>query len=120
MAKRKPRVLDRREIGMYLSKGKAGCHVHLLYEVFYSDGTTKLERGHTIFAQPGLRDLNPWMMKSKAEKKFQKLTYRPDLSAIMDMMVIGWERLSSACYSADRHTEEPVKIKMVSKRKKRG
>lgn len=115
MAKRKPREIDRREIGMFIGKGKGGPYVHLLYEVRYSDGTEKVERGHSVFAWAGLRDCNPWMMKSKDEKELQKKLYRPDLSAVMDMMVIGYERMESACLHADRHKKETRK-----KGKKRG
>lgn len=97
---------------MFVSKGKAGPWAHLLYEVRYSDGTTKTERGAAVHAWPGLRDCNPWMVP-KSQKELQKLQYRPDLGTIIEMVVIGCERISSACYSVD--TYKPKK-----KGKKRG
>lgn len=117
MAKRKPKVVRATDVGLLVSKGAGGFHVHQLYDVRYSDGTSETIRGNTVFAWPGLRDLNKWMVP-KEEQELQKKLYRPDLSCILQMVHVAWERLSSACYEADTFKDKPHGRSTKSNRRK--
>jgi hypothetical protein len=111
------REIDRRELGLFVGYGKAGPYVRQVYQVYFSDGTDKVEKGHAIFAWAGMRELNPHLVPKK-EKALQKLLYRPDLDITLRMVHEAWDTLSGACWRADNPEEKPHGRSTKSNRRK--
>jgi hypothetical protein len=117
VAKRKPKETERVGIGLHVGFGKGGPYVRQWYKVFYDDGSSKIETGHTIFAWPGLSDLNPDMVP-KSQRQLQKLTCRPDLDILLRVVHEAWDTLSGACWKADSHKDKSHGRSTKSNRRK--
>ena len=115
MAARKER--DRVNIGLFVGYGKGGPYVRQWYKVFYDDGKSEIVPGHTIYAWPGIRDLNDHMVP-KREKQLQKLLHRPDLDILLRVVHEAWDTLSGACWKADTHKDKPHGRSTKSNRRK--
>lgn len=116
MAKHNPREIDRRELGLFIGYGNAGPYVRQVYQVWYSDGSTKTVNGHAVFAWAGMRDLNPKMVPA-GEKRLQKLLHRPDLDITLRMVHEAWDTLSGACWKADMPKENHGRSTKSNRRK---
>lgn len=76
--------------------GRAFPSAHVIYEVLYSDGNYKLERGRSVVGMPEHRS-----NMTKAEVKASRGTSRPDLFTTIHAAAILNAHLEEACLLVD-------------------
>lgn len=100
MAKKKMKLkeLDRRVAGISLGQagGKAPARCHLIYEVWWSDGSKTWEKGSTLFGEAFQIDPSGKVPKNN----------RPDLYSKVQAAAILVNDLEYACVENDGHAKK--------------
>jgi len=104
--KDRPYETNRYRMGIQVTAGGVSLpNAHVVYEVCYSDGTSRLERGRSVF---GVQATN---IRNKKERLEAGLTSRPDLYTVMHAAALLNRQVEEACLSADGHYDRAERLK---------
>lgn len=101
--RKKDRPYETRRYRMGLSVTAGGVSLpsaHVIYEVCYSDGSSRLERGKSVF---GVQATN---IRNQKERLEAEVTSRPDLYIPMHAAALLNSHIEEACLRADGHFDK--------------
>lgn len=97
--KERPYEIRRYRMGLQVTAGGISLpNAHVVYEVCYSDGSSRLERGKSVF---GVAHTNLLTGITKND-----ITSRPDLNIIMHAAALLNSQIEEACLRADGHFDK--------------
>lgn len=99
-----PKVFRRRMVGLkVMGGGRTFPQVYAIYDVDYTDGSRKMDRGYSVHVTPGSTLLNG----TKKEREWAQMELRPELEPVIRAASVLFEALERACSELDSKRGKP-------------